>query len=175
MHAAARPLASYAFDGVHHLETGNVAEQSFEALAVLRPSRHAATADCGDREWQDRLAAEHVLQLCGLIDDLVGGDQHEVHEHDVDDWPQAGDGSADAEANDRLFADGCVDSAPLAELGLDAVEGVEHAAVCADVFAGDEHVGVGGHLELDSLGECADVSEDSFVAHEGAPCSCAAV
>ena len=42
--------------------------------------------------------------------------QHEVHEHQVDDRAQAGDGGADAEADDRLLADRRVDDAALAEL-----------------------------------------------------------
>ena len=66
---------------------------------------------------------------------------------------QPGDRGADAEADDRLLADRRVDRPPLAELALHAVERVEHAAVRADVLAGDEHVRVGRHLELDRLGE----------------------
>ena len=79
--------------------------------------------------------------------------QHEVHEHQVDDRAQPGDRGADAEADDRLLADRRVDDPALAELALQAVERVEHAAVRADVLAGDEHVGVGRHLQLDGLVE----------------------
>ncbi len=50
----------------------------------------------------------------------------------------------------------------LTELGLQAVEGVEHAAVGADVLAGDEHRRVGGHLELHGLDERGDVGDGAF-------------
>ena len=70
-----------------------------------------AAAGRRDRQRQGGAAAEHVLHLRRLVDDLVQRHADEVHEHEVDDRPQAGDGGADAEADDRLLADRRVDDA----------------------------------------------------------------
>ena len=69
-----------------------------------------------------------------------------IHEHQIDDRSQTADGGAQPEADDGLLADRRVDDAVFTELLLQAVEGVEHAPEGADVFTGDEHVGIGGHL-----------------------------
>ena len=120
---------------------------------MLRRRRQPGAAGGRDRQGHGCRPAEHVLELGRLIGDLVGCHEHEVHEHQVDDRPQAGDGGTDAKADDRLLADRRVDGPALAELFLDSVEGVEHPAVGADVLAGDEHVGIGIHLQAHGLGE----------------------
>ena len=78
---------SYGLDGYTTLSPGNVAEDGLEALTVLGSGRQACTASGGDGERQGGFAAEHVLQLGGLVHDLVQCHAHEVHEHQVHDGP----------------------------------------------------------------------------------------
>jgi hypothetical protein len=51
------------------------------------------------------LAAEHVRDRGGVVDDLVHRQQGEVDGHDLDDRPQPSHGRADAHPDDRVLRD----------------------------------------------------------------------
>ena len=63
-----------------------------------------------------RLAAEHVAELGGLVEDLVEADAHEVDEHQLGDRAQAGRGGAGRRADEGALGDRRVEHALAAEL-----------------------------------------------------------
>ena len=146
-----------------------MAQQCFKRLTVLGSCGQSATTSSGDGHGQSCVSAEHVLQLGGLVDDLVESHTDEVHEHQVDDWTQASDRCANAKTNNGLFADGRVNNALLTKLGLQASEGSEDSTKGTDVFTGAEYVGVGFHHLRNGFIESLCVREFAFVAHQFAP------
>jgi hypothetical protein len=112
---------------------------------VLRSGRQSATTSSGDGHRQRCVSAEHVLQLGGLVHDLVERHADEVHEHQVDDGAQASYRCTNAKTNNCLFADGRVNNALLTKLCLQPGEGSEDSAKGTDIFTGAKYVGVGFH------------------------------
>ena len=70
MAAFSSPLASRGVDGRHHDQARHVGEVVLEGLGVgcrqLAPARRGP-----DHHRHGHLAAEHVVQLGGVVDDLV--------------------------------------------------------------------------------------------------------
>ena len=91
--------------GQDHLEPGEVHEHRIGTLRVLRGELRAAADGRpeGDREF--RLAAEHVVDLGGLVDDLVHGDEAEGDLSPVADRAHAGARRADCHAGHRALGD----------------------------------------------------------------------
>jgi hypothetical protein len=63
------------------LEARNVGEERVERLAVLAGRPRAGAEGGAQHHGGDRLAAEHVSEFGGLVEDLVEADAHEVDEH----------------------------------------------------------------------------------------------
>ena len=83
---------------------------------MLRGAARAA-ADRGPE--QDRklgLAAEHVVDLGRLVNDLIHRHERECHQPPVDDRAVSRSGGADRHAGQRTFRDRRVAHAPVAEL-----------------------------------------------------------
>ena len=105
---------------------------------------------------RDRLAAEHVLELGRLVEDLVEADAHEVDEHQLGDRAQAGGGGADGGADEAALGDRRVQHAVAAELGHQPLGDAERAApgvllagraqAAGDVLAHDDDAVVALHL-----------------------------
>ncbi len=144
------------------LESGDVGQHGLEALTVLGTGGEPGSPHRGDRQRQRGVAAEHVLELRGLIRELVHRDKHEVHEHQVDDRTESHDCGADAEADDRLLRDRRVDHPALAEPFEEAVEVVEDASGAADILASDEHIRIFVHHLGQTLVERLEVAEMPF-------------
>src|SRR5262249_54874383 len=113
---------------------------------VLGGQLAAAAARRADDQWTAGLATEHVVDLGGVVDDLVHRQQAEVDRHDLHDRPRAGHRRADRRADEALLGDRRVAHALLAELLQqalgDAVGPVEHP----DLLAQDEHPVIAGQL-----------------------------
>ena len=113
------------------------------------------------------LSAEHVVRLGHLVEHLVHGDADEIREMQVDDRLGAGDGRADARADERRLGDRRVKHA-LGEFVLHAGELAEDAALLGDVLAVDEHTFVGSHLFEHGLASRLAECDDSLT-HIGSP------
>ena len=81
-----------------------------------------------------QLPAGHVMQLGGVVDELVHRQSNEVDEHDFHYRAESGSCRADSESHDRSFADGCVDHTVLAESFGESGGDTERPAQ-RDVFA----------------------------------------
>ena len=102
----------------HDLEARDVGEQRIEALAVLRGCAKASAVHRAYDQGRDRFAAEHVTELRRLIEDLVEAHPHEVDEHELGHWPEAGRGCARRRSDERAFGDRGVEYALGAELRI---------------------------------------------------------
>jgi hypothetical protein len=67
-------------------------------------------------EWHTHLAAEHVVDVGGVVDDLVEGEQGEVDGHQLDNGAKPHHRGPDAHPHDCVLGDRGVAHAPLAEL-----------------------------------------------------------
>ena len=72
---------------------------------MLRRDLAAAPDGRPIEDREGHLAAEHVVDLRGLIDDLVHRDKAERHLPPVDDRAEAAAGRADRHAGQRRFGD----------------------------------------------------------------------
>jgi hypothetical protein len=81
------------------------------------------------------LAAEHVADLGGLVDDLVGHAEGEVGIAQFGNGPHAEQGRADGRRHDHRLGDRRVEDALLAEQGLQSAVLAGDAAIGAEVFA----------------------------------------
>ena len=107
-------------------------------------------------QGRGRLAAEHVAELGGLVEDLVEADAEEVDEHQLGHRPQAGGGGARRGADEGALGDRRVEHPVAAELRHQALGDAERSAPgvvlagCAhaagDVLAHDDHPRVALHL-----------------------------
>jgi hypothetical protein len=81
-------------------------------------------------------------QLGGVVDELVGGDADEIHDHDLGHRQQAVDCRTDRGTDDRRLRDRSVKHAVVAVLGRQAGRRAGRARV-GDVLAQQEHPVVG--------------------------------
>ena len=84
------------------------------------------------------------MRLGRLVDELVERERHEVHEHDLDDWANAGLRGSDRNAADRGLADRRVADTLGAEL-LREPGGRTPRPTLRYVLSEDQHPGVGPH------------------------------
>ena len=149
-----------------HFEAGDVGQDSVEGLGMLRARASAVSpvvtaARAVSRAYHQRqfhLAAHHVMHLGGLIHDLVIAAADEVHEHDLDNRPQAGHRGANASAEKTHFRNRRVEDAFGAKFGNQAascakrsapgVHETEMRAPCGtgDVFAHNNNLGIAAHF-----------------------------
>ncbi len=120
-------------------QAGDVQEQRLQAVRVRRPQLVAGALGHAHDERHADLAAEHVVDVGRVVDDLVEREQREVDRHQLDHRPQPGHRGADAHADDRVLGDRRVAHAPLAELLQQPGGHLEGAAEHADVLAHQQH------------------------------------
>ena len=80
---------------------------------MLRGGAEARAEHGADHHRRHGLAAEHVPELGGLVEDLVEADAHEVDEHQFGDRPQPGGRGTDGRADERDLGDSGVSSTPV--------------------------------------------------------------
>ena len=105
---------------------------------MLRGELPAGAGGHPDHQRHVELAAGHVQQGGGVVEDLVEGQQAEVDGHDLDDRPHPAQGGADAGADERRLRQRGVADPFGAELLQQAEADREAAAVAADVLAHEE-------------------------------------
>jgi hypothetical protein len=132
--------------GPHDLEAGDVGEPALEALPVLRARVAPRAAHRAQNHGNAELAAGDRRDLGSVVDQLIGGERHEVHEHDLDDGAQAGHRRAGGHADEQPFADRGVADALRAEAVEQPLRGDVGAAGLADVLADHDDAGIALHL-----------------------------
>jgi len=95
---------------------------------VLSTEAGAGTGCRANRDRYACLTARHETQFGRVIDDLIHGDRHEIHEHDFRDRPIAHQGRADGRPEDGLFGDRRGTDACGAIFGRQSLRRGEHAA-----------------------------------------------
>src|SRR5690606_31620968 len=98
----------------------------------------------GDRDVE--LAAAHLQDLRGRIDDLVRSKHREVPGHELHDGAQAVHGRAHGDAREAELGNGRVDHALGAELVQHALAHLVGAVVFRHLLAHEEDVGITAHL-----------------------------
>jgi hypothetical protein len=126
---------------------------------------NATPDDRADHERDASLAAEHVAELGGLIQQRVERNADEVHEHELDDGAKTGRGSAHAGADEAHLGDRRVPYAAGSELRAqplghahDSAPGLLDALVLAalaarEVLSDQDHVRVARHRDRHRLVE----------------------
>ena len=148
--------------GHDHLEARHGGDQRVHRLAVLRAHVHASAGGGADDDGAGGLAAEHVAELRGLVEDLIEAHTEEIREHELGHRTHAGERRAIGGADDRGLGDRGVDHAVLAELRQQAFGDPEHPArrvalaggaarAARDILAEDDHAGIACHLEVQGL------------------------
>src|SRR5258708_38306313 len=97
-------------------------------------------------QWHPGLAAEHVVDVSGAVDDLVERQQREVDRHQLEDGAQSGHRRPHADTDDRVLGDRRVADALLAELLEQPLGDLEGAAEYADILAHQQHTLVAAKL-----------------------------
>ena len=121
------------------LDPGDVHEPRLEALRVLGPHAHPGHDRSPDHERHGELPAGEVVQLRGLVEDLVHRDADEVEELDLAHRPHARDGETDRVADRARLAERRVADPLLAVVVEEAAGDAERAAVGADVLTDQHH------------------------------------
>ena len=85
------------------LQPGNMGEERGQHLRMLGRGAEAGADHGADDHRRLGLAAEHVFELGGLVEDLVEADAHEVDEHEFGDRPHAAGRGADRGADIGRF------------------------------------------------------------------------
>ena len=84
------------------------------------------------------LAAEHVADFCGVVDDLVHGQEGKIDRHQLCNRPQTRHGCTDGRPDDQALGNGHVNHALLTEFCIEPLGYFKCTAVQADIFAQDE-------------------------------------
>ena len=97
---ASMPRASSSVAGASTRRPRDVRVEVLEAVRVLRRELSAGARRHADHERDAHLPAGHVAQRRRVVEDLIEREQAEVHGHDLDDRPHAGDRRADPGADE---------------------------------------------------------------------------
>jgi hypothetical protein len=140
--AISRPLASCGVLGDDGLETRDVSEDRFRALAVGLAAEDAAAERAPHGHRRDEFAGRAIAQPRRLADQLVQPGVDVIGELYFRHRPQAVRAHPHRDADNPAFADRGIEHARLAVLFLQAGGCAEHAAEIADVLAHHDHVGI---------------------------------
>ena len=137
-------------------ETGDGGENPVGALRVLRRGTAPGADHRADDERRLCLAAEHVAELGGLVEDLVKADAEKVRKHQFSDRPEPGDGGPGGGAHDRALGDRRIDDAGFAKLAKEPFGHPEDAAIgvalafarrpAGDILADDDDCRIATHF-----------------------------
>ena len=142
-------------------------EPRLEALAVLRGEADAAALRPAHHQRHARLAAQHEAEFRRLIDQHVHGQRHEIENLDLHDGAHAGDGGADAAADEGGFRDRRVAHALFSEALDQPFRHLEDAAGQADILAHEEHAVVALHFAVDRFVQRFDEGDFAVGARSG--------
>ena len=117
----------------------HVHKDRLQAVRVGGPQLVTGALRHAHHQRHARLSAKHVVDVGGVVDDLIEREQREVDRHQLHHGPQAHHRSAHADADDRVLGDRRVAHAPLAKLLQQAIGDFEGAAEHADVLAHQHH------------------------------------
>ena len=126
---------------------------------MLRAELAAGAARHADDERHVDLAVRHVMQLRGVVDDLVDGEKAEVDRHQLDHRLQPRHRRADAGADDDGLGDRRVLHALVAVLIEEALGDGVRTAVRADVLTHEEDALVVLELEAQRLTQRLSVGD----------------
>ena len=76
---------------------------TFEAVRVLRRQLTPRASGHTNHQWNIELASGHMQDCRGVVDDLIQGQQTEIHCHDLHDRSDAAHRRADAGADEGRF------------------------------------------------------------------------
>ena len=127
-------------------QAGEVRVERLERLRVLRGQLHPGALRPTDDHRDVDLSAGEVAHLRGVVEDLIRGDDGEVHGHHLHDRAQPEHGHPYRRPRHGGLGDGGVDDTPGAVLLQHPSRDAECAFVDADVLAHDEDVFVAIHL-----------------------------
>jgi hypothetical protein len=132
--------AARIFDGGRgdDADPGNVRHPALETVGVLGRQLEPGAGGHADHEGDVELAVGHVEQGRRVVQDLVEGEQAEVHGHDLDDRPQTAQRRADSRPDEARFRERCIPDPLGAELGEQTAADAVGAAIGADVLAHQE-------------------------------------
>jgi len=130
--------------GRHDADARDVRVPPLEAVRMLRGKLPPGTGCHADHERDAELAARHMADGGGVIDDLVEREQAEVDGHHFDDRQHAVQCRADSRADERRLGQRRVAYALLAEFRQQSLAHGVAAAVAPDVLAHEEHARVAG-------------------------------
>src|SRR5687768_9880744 len=128
---------------------------------MLRTLLTTTVDDRPDDEWNADLAAEHVRPVCGLIDDRVGGEEHEVHPRMHDDRAHAGESGADGGARRCVFRNGRIENSVAPETAIEILHRRADVPRAPEPLPHDEHTRVCREQLLEGLADCLRVREFS--------------
>src|SRR6516165_11185521 len=77
-----------------------VKEVGLKALAVLSPELMTASLRCANNHRHLGVTAEHVMDLGGVVNNLIHCEQAEIYCHQLDNWLQPTHRGANPRAND---------------------------------------------------------------------------
>ncbi len=118
----------------------------FRRVGMGRADLQAAAGGTAKNDRNGELAARHVADLRGVVDDLVVGDERKTPGHELDHGPQAVHGRADGQAGETGFADRRVDDPLRAELLQQALADLVGAVVFGDFLAHEHDAVVALHF-----------------------------
>ena len=112
-----------------------------------------------DHQRHAELVTRHVAHRGRGVEDLVEGEQAEVHRHQLDDRAHAGHRGADAGAGEAGLRQWRIADAFGAEFRQQALAHGIAAAIAADILAHQEHRGVAAHSVADRLAHRVAIAE----------------
>src|SRR6266436_2760912 len=142
----------------HNAQSGAMQKISFEALAMLCTELMARALRCAYNHRHLGVATEHVMNLGGVVDDLIDREQTKVDRHQLDDRLEPAHRGADSRADYREFRNRRVTHALFAVDGEQPVGDLECAAEVADLLAHDEYTLIAVEFLAQGLVECFPVS-----------------
>ena len=115
-------------------DPGNVGIPRLEAVRMLRRELPSCARRHPDDERHVALAAGHVQQRCGVVEDLVQREQAEVDRHDLDDGPHSAERCPDACSSKSVLRQRRIANAVGAELLQQSEADTVRTAIRADVL-----------------------------------------
>src|SRR5262249_22651942 len=131
-------------------QAGDIREPPMEGHGVLSGEAAERSLSHADNEWDADLAAAHVPELRGVVDQLIEAQQEEAREVDLHYRTQSGDGSAHAATHRRGFGDGGI-SNPLVAVTPDQVARDAEREADGDVLSKQDDSLVDSHRVVERL------------------------
>lgn len=133
------------------LQARHVSVEMLHRVGVLAADLFGRAVRAAEDDRHVELAARHLAELRGVVDDLVERDGGEVPRHELDDGAEPDHGCADSHAREAALRDRRVEHPLRAELFEHAFGDFVGPLVVADFFAHQDHHRVSIHL-LDHRG-----------------------